>query len=269
MMFFSSNTFRFVLVLAAACNAVTSAGQGLRRVQDTEIQPPAVELGTADNYVILTKAGISTVPDSDITGDIAVSPIAATAMTGFGLTMDLEGEFSDSIQLTGKAYAADYGGVIPLNLTTAVGNMETAYTDAEGRSSSDPTKINYGSGGLGGVFGGEQDKLTAGIYTFGSDVSINEDIYFDAGDAGEDAIFIIKISGNLVQAANKKVLLTNGTLAKNIFWQVAKVVNVGAGAHMEGIILGKTNVLLETGSSLTGRVLAQTVCDLQKATISA
>jgi hypothetical protein len=42
---------------------------------------------------------------------------------------------------------------------------------------------------------------------------------------------------------------------------------VGAGAHMEGILLVKTAVLFETDSSLTGRVLAQTTCDLQSATI--
>jgi hypothetical protein len=59
--------------------------------------------------VILTKTGVSTVPDSVITGDIGVSPIAATAMTGFGLIMDSGGEFSTSSQLhgTGKAFPSD------------------------------------------------------------------------------------------------------------------------------------------------------------------
>jgi hypothetical protein len=42
----------------------------------------AVELGTAGGFVILTKAGISTVPTSAITGNIGVSPAAATYMTG-------------------------------------------------------------------------------------------------------------------------------------------------------------------------------------------
>jgi hypothetical protein len=40
---------------------------------------PEVLLGTANNYAILAKTGITTVPASVITGDIAVSPIAATA----------------------------------------------------------------------------------------------------------------------------------------------------------------------------------------------
>ena len=42
-----------------------------------------VNLGTAGNFVILAKSGISTVPTSAITGDIGVSPIDATAITGF------------------------------------------------------------------------------------------------------------------------------------------------------------------------------------------
>jgi hypothetical protein len=56
--------------------------------------------------------------------------------------------------------------------------------------------------------------------------------------------------------------------AKNIFWQVGSAVTVKAGAHMEGIILGKTAVTFITGSSLNGRILAQTACTLQKATIT-
>ena len=66
---FSFNTCFSVLVFVAACNAVTS-GKELK-----------VELLSAEDYVILAKSGISTVPDSVITGDIAVSPIAAEAMT--------------------------------------------------------------------------------------------------------------------------------------------------------------------------------------------
>jgi hypothetical protein len=69
-MMFSSNTCLSILVLvAAACNGVAS-GKELK-----------VELLSAEDYVILAKSGISTVPDSVITGDIAVSPIAAEAMT--------------------------------------------------------------------------------------------------------------------------------------------------------------------------------------------
>src|SRR5580692_5848388 len=62
-----------------------------------------VNLGTAGNYVILSKSGISTVPTSAITGDIGVSPAAATFITGFSpLTASASNVFSMSSQVTGK-----------------------------------------------------------------------------------------------------------------------------------------------------------------------
>jgi hypothetical protein len=106
--------------------------------------------------------------------------------------------------------------------------------------------------------------LTPCVYTFGTDVTIASDIYFH-GRATD--IFIIQMTGKLLQAANVSVFLTGGALAKNVFWQVAGRVGVSAGAEMQGILLVKTNVLFETESSLVGGVLAQTACNLQKATI--
>jgi hypothetical protein len=256
-MMFSSNAFRFVLLLSAAVNnAVTTATSA-----------EAVELGTAENYVILTKAGISTVPESVITGDIAVSPIAATALTGFSLTKDSGGEFSTSAQLhgTGKAFAANFAAPIPTHLTTAVSDMQTAYTDAAGRPNSNADRIDLEEGVLGGAAGGEQAQLTAGVYTFGSDVNIAADIYFDGSDTD---VFIIQMTGSLSQAADTNVILSNGALAKNIFWQVAGNVVVGAGASLKGILLVKTDVTFDTESSLSGRVLAQTSCDLRVATMT-
>ena len=257
---FSLNTCLFVLALTVACNAVVSAKE------------PIVELGGAEEYVILANTGISTVPDSVITGNIAVSPITSAAMTGFSLSMDLSGRFSTSTQLVGKAYAANYSPTILTRLNTAASNMGTAYTDAAGRSNSDAARINLGGGVLGGAFGGATDKLTPGVYTFGTGVVLTGDIFFEGSGLGEDEgetdIFIIQITGNLLQASNYKVILSNGALAKNIFWQVAGLVVVGAGSHMEGVLLVKTSVLFETLSSLNGRVLTQTACNLQMATIT-
>jgi hypothetical protein len=93
-----------------------------------------VNLGTAGGFAILAKSGISTVPASAITGNIGVSPAAATYITGFSLIADFTNVFSTSPQVTGKVYAADYAVPTPSNLTTAVGDMELAFTDAAGRA---------------------------------------------------------------------------------------------------------------------------------------
>jgi hypothetical protein len=234
--------------------------------ETSEADEEAVDIGTAEDYTILTKSGISTVPDSTITGDIGVSPIAATALTGFSLSEDSSTQFSTSSQLTGQAFAASYGAPTSTKLTAAVSHMEVAYADAASRHVNE-ARVNFGDGILGGDYGGAGHPLTAGVYTFRVDaVTITSDIYFH-GDV--DDIFIIQMTGNLIQAANTKVVLTGGALAKNIFWQAAGYVEVGAGAHLEGILLVYTKVDFLTGSSLTGRVLAQTACNLQKATITA
>jgi hypothetical protein len=257
-MMFSSKAFLFALFLATASYAVSSAPES------------PVDLGEAENYVILAKSGITTL-SSRITGDIGVSPIAATGMTGFGLSLDSEGDFATASQLQGdgKAYAANYGGTTPADLTTAVSNMETAYTDAAGRAIPGAARLNVNGGVLGVVdvpFGGSQDyPLTPGVYTFGSDVAIADTLYFD-GQGDARSVFVIQIAGNLEQAAGVRVKLTNKASAENIFWQISGNVGVGVGAHMQGILLVFTHVLFETGSSLSGRVLAQTACALQAGT---
>ena len=63
-----------------------------------------VGLGTAGGYVVLAKAGITTVPTSAIDGDIGVSPISSTSITGFDLSMSSDATFSTSTQVTGSCY---------------------------------------------------------------------------------------------------------------------------------------------------------------------
>jgi len=215
-----------------------------------------VDLWTAANYAILTKSGISTI-SSSITGNIGVSPAAGTYMTGFSFTADSSAEFSRSSQIKGVAYAPTDNTPTPTILTSAVSDMETAYTDASQRAN---TKgYNIGAGNLGGL------TLTTGVYTFNTDINIDVDITFSGG---ADDVFILQTTGALKQATSTKVILAGGAQAKNIFWQVAGSVWVGSSAVMQGILLAKNNVVLESSSSLTGRLLAQTACALQKATIT-
>jgi hypothetical protein len=214
-----------------------------------------VYLNTASNYIILAKTGISTVPNSDITGDIGVSPITAAAITGFSLALDSGGQYSTSSQLTGEAHAASYGDSIAAVLTIAVLDMEAAYTDAATRS---PDSVDF----MNGIIGGE--TLTPGVYTFTMGVNIATDLTFEGGI---DDVWIISTAGPLTLAANMDIVLSGNAQAKNIFWRVAGAAVIGADASMAGIMLAKTSVLFTTGSSLNGRIYAQTAVSLQKATI--
>lgn len=214
-----------------------------------------VELGIAGDYVVLSKAGISSVPNSDITGNIGVSPIDSTAITGFSLTVDASNQFSISSQLTGKAFAVDYTAPTPSNLTTAISNMEAAYTDAAGRAA-DYTEL-Y-SGDLSGK------TLTAGVYKWGTGVLINSDVTLSGGP---DDVFILQIGQGITQASGTRIILADGVQAKNIFWQAAESVSIGTGAHLEGIVLSMTNISLDTNASVNGRLLAQTAVTLDQSTV--
>jgi hypothetical protein len=125
-------------------------------------QTAVVNLGAAGNYVILAKTGISTAPTSDITGDIGVSPIAATAITGFSLIMDAGNQYSTSstssqLSDTCQAHAASYGGPVATTLAIAVSDMIAAYSDAARRDGETAKCI--GAGYLGPVEGSNAKPL--------------------------------------------------------------------------------------------------------------
>ena len=217
--------------------------------------PAPVDLGTAANYVILSKTGISSVPKSAITGNLGVSPIKASAITGFSLTADSTNRFSTSAQVTGRIYASNYAPPTPAHLTTAVSDMETAFTAAAGRA---PDFTELYSGAIGGK------TLAPGTYYWSTDLSILTDAMLDGG---ANDVWIFQIAGNITQAAGKKVILSGGALPKNIFWQVAGDVTIGTNAHFKGIILCQTAIHLQTGASANGRLLAQTAVTLDQSTV--
>ncbi len=204
-----------------------------------------VNLGTAVNYVILAKTAINNNPASIITGDLGLSPAATSYITGFALT-NATG-YATSSQITGKVFAADMVTPSSENLTTAVENMLTAYTDAAGRAT--PDFLELATGNIGGK------TLTPGLYKWTSTVTLPSDVTISGG---ANDVWIFQISGDLKVSSSVKITLIGGAQAKNIFWQVAGNVTIGTTAHFEGVILSMTGINLQTGASLNGRALAQT-----------
>src|ERR1041384_3424463 len=216
-----------------------------------------VNLGTAGSYAILSQAGISTVPPSAITGDMGVSPISATGITGFSLTMDASNVFSTSPQVTGKVYASDYASPTPAKLTTAIGDMQHAFTDAAGRDA-DVTEL--GGGNLGGL------TLSPGVYKWGTSVLIPTSVTL-RGLATD--VWIFEIAQDLTLSNSASVILRSalplgllGPQAKNVFWQVSGSVTLGSSAHLEGVVLAKTAIALGSAASVNGRLLSQTAVAL-------
>lgn len=222
---------------------------------------PTTDLAAAGAYALLGKTGITNVTGSLIAGGhLGVSPIDSTAITGFALVLDASGQFSTSPSVVSPAhvYAANYAVPTPDNLTSAILAMEGAYTDAASRSL--PDFLNLASGHIGGRV------MVPGLYTWGSSVDVTSGITLVGG---ANDVWIFQITNDLQLSAATSMTLAGGARAQNVFWQLAGEVTMGAGSHFEGIILCRTGITMQTGASLHGRALAQTLVALDDNAITA
>lgn len=208
--------------------------------------PAAVVLGQAGNYVMLAETGISDVPSSAVTGDIANFGTA----TQIGITCP---------EVTGTIYEIDGTGPLcfvqdTANIGIAVTDRGTAVTSANGQAD---CVINQSSGILSGL------TLTRGTYYFNTGVSIPTDLHLDAlGDP--NARWIFEMTGTLTQAAGVTIYLDNGALASNVVWTVTGFTQLGSNSHFEGVLMGEDYIQLITGASVHGRLLTHTYIALDQ-----
>jgi hypothetical protein len=138
--------------------------------------------------------------------------------------------------------------------------METAYTDAAGRTLPDFTELYVGH--LGG------QSLVPGLYKWSTDVDITGADVTLTGGAND--VWIFQIAGNLTTDGGN-VVLGGSAQAKNIFWQVGGVTGatIASGDSFNGVILSAKQVVIVSGASLTGRALAQSQVTLDGNNVTA
>jgi len=214
---------------------------------DLPLGPSAVLLGSAENYVILAKTAISATVGTAIVGDLGISPAAQSFVTGFGLVEDATNEFATSSLVTGKVYSSNDSPPTPTILTTAVSDMETAYTDAAGRVTPDFTNL------MAGDISGQ--TLVPGLYTWGTSLQATSDFTISGG---ANDVWIFQVAGDLTIGNGVMVTLGGGAQAKNIFWQVSGQTSLGTTSNFKGIVLCMTQIVVQTGATVNGRLLAQT-----------
>lgn len=207
----------------------------------TEVQP-TINLGSTSDFVILAGSLISNVPTSALTGNIGLSPASGSLISGFGNT-----------EITGTTFTVDASGpegsvADAVGLTAAKNDLTTAYNEAAGRISTGMVLL---SGNIGGL------TLTPGLYKSSGSLEISSgDLTFDAkGDA--NAVFIIQIASSLNTTSGRKVILSGGALASNIFWQVGTSVSLGTTSIFKGTILADQSISMNTGATIEGRLLAR------------
>lgn len=188
-----------------------------------------VALGDASGIAVLAGSSVTNTGATNITGDLGLSP--GTSVGGFPpgiLTGTLR--INDAIATQAK-----------LDLTAA-------YNDAAGRTSTDIVTL---SGNLGGL------TLTPGLYKSTSSLAISSgDLTFDA-KGNPDAVFIIQIATTLTTTSGRKVFLSGGASAANIFWQVGSSATFGTTSVFKGTVMAMQSITFNTGATLTGKALAR------------
>lgn len=204
--------------------------------------PAPVDLGSAAHFTILAGATITTTGGGVINGDVGASPITGAAIH---LTQ---------AQVNGTIYAVDAAGpagavIAPALLTTAKGDLTTAFNDARDRLPVDV--LNPGvAGNIGGL------NLAPGIYKFDSTASIiGSDLTLTGGP---NDVWIFQIGADLQVGGSVHVILAGGAQARNIFWQVTTSVTIGTFAVFKGTILADQAITMNTTSAMDGRALAFT-----------
>jgi len=205
-----------------------------------------VPLGASANYVILAQTGITTIGNTAITGNIALSSLTAAAITGFNLVLSSDGTYSTSSLVQGSVFAADYNSPTPSKLSNAVRDFNTAYNNAAGRTN--PDFLDVGAGTLIGA------RLTPGLHKWTTPVVLGGTITLSGSSSD---VFILQVFGPLTFSPSCQIVLQGGVLASNIFYQAGGEVVLGPSSHVQGTILGRTGIAFDSQATLNpGRALA-------------
>lgn len=227
-------------IAPGAGTGVGGAGQG----------PAPVNLGAASNFVILAESAITNVPTSAVTGDVGLSPTSGTAI-------DLT-----CVEVTGVTYTVTAAGPLPcriedpVRLTAAIGAKGTAYTDAQGRA---PDYTELGAGNIGGL------NLGPATYKWGTGVLIPSDVTLTGGP---NDVWIFQIAQGLTVSSGVQIILAGGALPKNIFWATFAAADLGTTSKFNGVILSQTSIVMKTGASTNGRLMAGTAVNLAQNTVT-
>ncbi len=195
--------------------------------------PVAPDLGTAACYAVFSSDGaVSNAGITHITGDVG---------TNVGLTTGF-----DTLLVTGKVHLIPDGSTAACaaDLLVAYNYVNTLPNDIE---------LLYPA-----QFGNNL-VLTPHTYIMNGAVTFTDSLYLNAlGNA--NAVFVIKIKGAIETSTYSKVLLINGTQAKNVYWMVDGAVSINNYSVFNGTIICNNGALgaLNTGVTLNGRALTTT-----------
>ncbi|HEY9373673.1 ice-binding family protein, partial [Streptomyces sp.] len=186
----------------------------------------AVPLGEAETFAVLAGSTVTNTGDTEVTGDVGVSP--GTAVTGFP-----PGTVTGGTIRTAAAAAG------------AQADLGTAYDNAFAQ----PTQFSLSAQPV-------NPTLVAGTYAVESGLLVDGTWTLDAQN-NPDAVWVFKIPGGLTTASGSQIVLQNGAQACNVFWVTNPSATLGSGSTFVGTLMALTAISVNSNVTIDGRVLAR------------
>jgi hypothetical protein len=190
--------------------------------------PVAPVLLSSSSFAVLGASAVSNTGPTLVTGNLGSSPTGS--ITGFP-----PGTVSGATH-SGDATAA-----------TAQTDLFAAYNDAASR----PFDTNLTGIDLGGL------TLTPGVYKFSTSAQLTGVLTLDAQN-NPNAVWIFQIGSTLTTASASSVVMINGGVPGNVFWQVGSSATFGTTTTFLGNVLALVSITATTGANFTGRLFAHT-----------
>ena len=194
----------------------------------------AVPLGEANNYSVLSYAGVTNSGLTVINGNVGLSPL--TTITGFTFSTTAGPGI-----VTGTVHYNDASAILARsNALTAYNTLAgMAYIPANDLTSSD----------LGGM------TLTPGVYHFDTSAGLTGNLTLDNTLGNANSVFVMQIGSTLTSAVGSSISVLG--VAPIIYWQVGSSATLNTSTAFNGNILALASVSFGTGSSLVnGRAIA-------------
>ena len=180
------------------------------------------------SFAVLGGSAVTNTGPTIVNGNLGVSP--GSAVTGF----------PPGIVVGGSIHAAD----------AVAAQAQTDLTTLYNSLASTPCNTDLTGQDLGGL------TLTPGVYCFASSAQLTGTLTLDA-QGNPNAVFIFQMGSTLTTASASSVLLINSASSCEVFWQVGSSATLGTGTALAGSIVALASITLNTGASVTGRVLAR------------
>ena len=189
--------------------------------------PAPIDLKTAANFAILAKATTTTTGGGIINGDVGLSPEGAQGIPPG--------------QINGTIYN---GGPIAAQALLDLNDAFIAASPAQL-----PGGINAGAE-LGGL------TLVAGVYVSPSGAYDITSVDLTL-QGGPNDVWIFQMASTLTVGVGRKVILTGGAQARNIFWQVGSSATLDTSVVFKGTIMAYASITMNASSTMDGRALVQ------------